>query len=444
MPKLDVGAQKFWALRLDPFFMRPLRVSRAKERALLVKSVPIKRMNDLVKSFKEDDFSKIVLLEGSRGSGKTTALKYVCEQIGSNPEVFIVFCNVSGLDVESPEELGAVVHKWILLSLCREIRRSAKLRRVIDLSNVSNTKEKVSLEELNFRIQNLIENISYWYSKIFICLDNIDKVRLEKWRLICEYFAQQQPFYESVTVHSLSKDAICYVVISSMIFMERILTKDSSYLGDNTIRIEKWDFDGISQLVEKRLEFACRKKDFDLNMFFTRDALQMIYASNDGNPRYVMSSCKALMQQASIDKVKPISKGFCSEHQDLLRGTSFFVVGDLELVRAIIRTEYAGQYLKLRSILRSGKHDPLLLVDKLILIYMNQSGKKKELEMPETQEDREILAYLTKTGLLPMETSSRRDVYNLYSPMLKMFDALYRRLQGDLDIMRLFFITSAM
>lgn len=438
LSSLDEQGKDYWSLDCDPFFKRPLKLSRNVDWSIFVRSSPGARLaGSLAKSFREDTHSKIIIMEGDKGWGKSTAIEYLGQLVKQDPSVFAAYCDAYGiLPFSSSEELAARLHPKLLRTILDSCRFDRRLSTSLVLEGEDTIKRAKREHKIEEYLELVLRQISYSYERILICVDNLDKVPFMLWSRLAEYFGEQQPFYETITDKCLDLKSICYTVFPMMSQAEKIITRDASYFGDNTLRLKMWAPKEIRELVQKRLYFAHKGHDFDINNFFTEESLKLIYERNDGNPRYCQEVCSKLLQQGSIDRIKLVSADFCNKYPDLTRSSSAFVVSDLELLSKIIRHDHAAIYMKLRSMLKEGRHDPGVVLGNLLVVYCRQRGIRSA-EVNDLETVDEVLDILSKYELLNRRTMHGEIIYTLSLGLREMIDTLYEKLHEDMGLVRL-------
>ncbi|MBU7027144.1 MAG: hypothetical protein HXS48_09385 [Theionarchaea archaeon] len=440
---LSHAALLFWNLKFDPFTTQPLMFNVYKDYDRLIKTSSIKAMKDIATQLVEDILSKKIIIKGNRGSGKTTAMRYLYKEMVSE-ETKSIFCEIMNLQDFSTEELRYSIHSAILLEIAKAIQSDNKIACDYNLKTVRDTVVWKSLPLIDSQICVLIELIFRYYEKLVLFIDNIDKPSTERISLWLEYFSTSQGFYESLISRGTT-----FLLIALQPFVAARLkqSKQTAYLIDSEVGVSQWSFIELNRLLESRLKLACNTpENFRLSSYFDSDARLALYISNDFNPRWTMQGARQTMQSAyelSQDKTskvlcRPIKKDFCNKYRDVMKGaipTPDF--RRFEIINDLVVRRHLNAYDKVKRCLQHNEASAFSLIEALISIW--ESG---------TYTDSQIVYILTKEELIARKRKttsiSQKDMYSVDPLVKSLIDFLDDSFYGDPDSIRYYLLTSSM
>lgn len=426
MYTLEEGGMRFWNLQFDPFSESPLCFEDYRDYDFLVKTSNINLMANICAQLSNDYVSKTFFLLGDRGSGKSSALRYLDSLLNekSNVNDISVYCNVLSLNDGGHDQIRDTLHKTLLDSLLEKVDTSDKLRQSIDALSIS---DKVlysnDLFAVDREIKRVLGKISHYYDRIFIFVDNLDKS--DAYRAFENYFKVNQGFYEEI------KKRKTFLFIAMKPFIGERLRKshETGFLDQKTFTMKGWSPDELNLLVSRRLQCAYSGYDFHLGKFFESDALNVIYERNRHLPRYVISSCRRLLERAyqssKQERVeipcKPIKKVFLRIHKDCIRGYRHGY-DDFGIVDSLVLENHPKAYELIEKCFRSNESMAYELTEALFSVRENG-----------TFHDKEVLQTLERMNIIQSITAQKKRRYQLVPLVDNLIHYLVNSMEDDIE-----------
>lgn len=430
---LNMTAMDYFGIRREPFFMDDISVSLMQTSDLLVKTRGIKDMNGLLDRFLNDKKSRIVLIEGHRGSGKTTAINYLFSELNKIREekgIFIISCSVDiPKAFPSHEEIKKFVHKTLLRTLIDEIQNHEYT--ITGVTQAEDAFRGDDLVQIDYEIHRLLHAVSSTYKRIIFFIDNLDKVEPRSWVEVERYFSSNQAFYTTKLLSGLQKDSYIYVVITAQKWMGTWLVNQVQYMmGGMEIRLEEWLLRETNLLFKKRIQWAC-DKEIDSRYYFESPALTYIHTINQALPRYVMRAWQQILNKAAEEKIRPIGLKFCKKYRELVKGINLEkdLVSNVQILDKRLRKECPTTYRKLFKCLGEVEAENVLnVIDALISVYLNNYT-----------DDVASTDLLLKFGLIEKAETKEGEItrYRVTKLVEQMFRITGEQFKGDVEAISL-------
>ncbi len=430
---LNMTAMDYFGIKREPFFMDDISVGLIQRSDLLVKTRGIKDMNGLLGNFLNDKKSRIVLIEGHRGSGKTTAINYLFSELFKIREeegIFIIFCSVDiPKAFPSHEEIKKVVHRTLLRTLIDEIQNHE-----YTITGVAQAEEAFKgddLVQIDYEIHRLLYAISSTYKRIIFFIDNLDKIEPRNWVEVERYFSSNQAFYTTKLLSGLQKDSYIYVVITAQKWMGTWLVNQVQYMmGGMEVRLDEWLLRETNLLFKKRIQWAC-DKEIDPKYYFEGPALTYIHTINQALPRYVMRDWQQIFKKDEEEKTRPIGLKFCKKYRELVKGINLEtnLASNVQVLDKRLRKECPTTYRRLFKCLEDVEAENVLnVMDALISIYLNNYT-----------DDMTTVDLLLKSGLIEKAESREGEVtrYKVTKLVEQMFKITGEQFKGDVEAISL-------
>lgn len=431
---LSMEAMNYFGLKIEPFFMDEISVGLIQSSDLLVKTRGINETNGLLQQFLNDKKSRIVLLEGHRGSGKTTTMNYMLSEILKIQEregIFPIFCSVSfSKAYPSHEEIKEYLHKALLIALIDTIQnRKFPVARIAEAENISRTDDLIQIDR---EIRRILYAISMSYPRIILFVDNLDKTEPRNWVEVERYFSSNQDFYTAKLLSGLGRKSIIYIVLATQKWMGTWLVNQVQYMmGGKELVLEEWTLGETHQLFKKRVQWASDRNSITLNSYFESQALIYIHTVNQALPRYIMRAWQQILNKAAEEKVRPVGLRFVRRYRELVKGISLEtdLVSNVEILDRRLRRECPRTYRKLFQCLESAEGENVLnVMDTLISIYSNGFSA-----------DKNSIDLLLKLGLI-VEKKTKKDEISQYTTA-KLVDQMLKitadQFGGDIEAISL-------
>ncbi|KYK32731.1 MAG: ATP-binding protein [Theionarchaea archaeon] len=430
---LSMAAMEYFKIKREPFFMDDIPVNLIQKWDLLVKTRGIKDMNGLMERFLNDKKSRIVLVEGHRGSGKSTAVNYLISELLKIKEeegIFILSCSVDIPKARpSHEEIKRYVHKTLLRTLIDKIQSLEYA-----ITGVAQAEEAFKGEDfvqIDHEIHRLLYAISSTYKRIILFIDNLDKSDPRNWVEVEQYFSSHQAFYTSKLMSGLQKDSYIYVVVTAQKWMGTWLVNQVQYMmGGMEIRLGEWLLRETNLLFKKRIQWAS-DKEINPKYYFESPALTYIHTINQALPRYVMRAWQQILNKAAEEKEQPIRLKFCKKYRELVKGIDLEsdLASNVEILDKRLRREYPKTYKKLFRCLEKVEAEHVLSVmDTLISIYLSKYT-----------DDKPSADLLLKHGLIEEMEIKEGEInrYKVTKLVEKMFKITEEQFKGDSEAISL-------
>ncbi|MFX1554998.1 MAG: ATP-binding protein [Promethearchaeota archaeon] len=383
----STGALRFWNLTQDPFSGFPLKFKSDRDFKILVKTETINVARDITKQIKESEFPISWLAKGSRGAGKSTAMRYIMTQLDQD-YVFPIMVNIDYVDDSDLNSLALSINRAIFSSIYLKLKDYESSTGTITYET-KDIEEIISCENLpriNLKIMELKNFLTRLYPKLLFIIDNLDKPRATDIDVYLDYFRTYQGFYEKLLLDSNSHIMIAVNPYMYSKFKTNIQVR---ILNGKKVEITNWEEEELTELIEKRLKTYCESSfDFQLSKFFTRDALEQIFRINSYNPSKTMNAVRQLMQKSYEESenpktnysLKPIRLDFVRRFQNEAQGFKGIITPkDFELVDShIIKNDnYLESYEIVKRCIESHDDISYEIIDGLITIY--EKGKINDL-----------------------------------------------------------------
>ena len=426
---MEKDASEFWNLKFDPFSGQPLKFKEDRDYEIMVRTTSIKAIDDLAAQLASEDLPKKIIVKGNRGSGKTTAMRYLYKKM-TTPGTKSIFCNIKSSEIDSVEKLRYCVHSEVLLEVKKALESSSDAVRDLGLhGTVCETIRLGNLPLMDERIMLLLEILSDNYEKLFIFLDNIDKSFEEKESLFLEYFSKDRGFYEFLISHGAT---FLFITLKPFIVDSLKRKEATQHLMEREVEMRQWTSSELDELVENRLKLACKTpNDFQLLDYFDDDARLTLYIRNHFNPRWTMRGAPKAMQKAyelNQDEVsdvvyKPINKDFCDRYPWMMKGTGIPDFKRFDVIHDFVVRDYYDAYTNVKECLQHNEVMAYSLVEAFVLIW---DWRKYPDEFTKN--------ILTQCGLIILNRraeNSQDDIYSLESSVNRLLNFLDESFHGD-------------
>ena len=232
-----------------------------------MKTRTIFAIKDIKNQFDESLTSRIILLHGNRGSGKTTAMRYFATLIKSNADQAFLEVPVY-LNINNYGDFEREVNKSILIGMKDHLQGEEKIGPNI-VKEVQESIRTFDTATINSQIRLLFKIFCRYYKKRIIFIDNLDKPVTKHMKMIFDYFVLSQSFYEYFI-----KTPNTFIFIALQPFIGEKISKDreTAFFAGRSIRIRLWTYKEMDDLVEKKFE-RVYNGEFELNNFFSKAAL---------------------------------------------------------------------------------------------------------------------------------------------------------------------------
>lgn len=442
MSLLDTGALNFWGLESDPFSGNPLMFDDYNDYLRRVKTSTISSMNDLSQQLSRDITSKRIILRGNRGTGKTTAMRYIFKDLAGNNSCKTIYCDILNLCDTSIEDAKLSIHSAILQEIMDDFNNDERLRKDYDFQAVERAISSRSVDLIDRHIMNFIKFVHNQYDKLFLFIDNIDKPSPERYPIFQDYFSTAQGFYEKII--SIGPTYL-FLPMQPYMISKLEMSKQTEYLADKVVEVRNWSFDELDELLEKRIKLAYKwKEGFNISKFFNRDARLILYTINDFNPRFVIKGSRKILQKAyDMNKegnkllCKPVKKDFANRFKESMKGAiGFPEFRKFETINDIVLREHFEAYNNIENCLKQHEGLAYEVIEGLLAVW----------ERRKYYEDR-IKAILSDQNsiLLKEDGKSREDdKYDIEPKIKNLIDFLFDAFYNDIDSVRYYLITSRM
>lgn len=438
---------------MNPFSTGPLNFSKESNINALIKAKHLHFLRGIYTGLDEEEFSRIYIIAGDRGSGKSTSLKYLDYLTwGRERNVGSILCDcpVNKTDLE---KLNVLIPARILKSLLEFMGRDSQIRENLWQFQSSDLPKHHKYLESNdsFQIENsiitLLEKISKVYNYVLISIDNLDKIEVSDWEIFNNYFTQNQGFIEKILNVGNFK-SVC-VLISMHKYMVKNISKQDSYLKGDIIDIPKWEYQHSKNLILKRLEVASRQKKFKHKYFITDEVLRMIYIKSNGNPRSAIILTGNLLNKAyEINEQERLGrkalepkfvKKYLSEiiGSDTISRFATLQKIDEDLLRYFHRTS-----INLEKCIKDNPNQAYELGK--LLIELSIGKNKKILDKSLRLKEKEIIDILIECNLILSSKKKKVTVYKLTQKAKKMMNFISMKLNNDKNLMLNYMITKFM
>lgn len=436
---LTTPALEFWNFGFNPFTRNPLEFKKDQE--IFVETSAIKLINQICGRFSADRSKKTILIEGNRGSGKTTALRHFdqcIKNLGSSKYLSIL-CEVNTLRDETYEEIEFTVNNQILISLLDYVNRHKELiPEELDFYKVFRVLKEENIMLTNEYIYLITNKIHEKFQKMVLIIDNLDKLNPKHYRNFETYFNRSQGFYEELN----STNGFFYVIFSMQNFLSAYLSRQVSYLGDERVTVSDWTRNELLELISKRIKYALKDgTKFSLTDFIEERVLDFLFGVNDYNPRFSIIATMKLFQKAyecnkKIEHqniCKPIKKEFLEKFSDIVvRKTGFSEYRDFRIIEQLAWERHKKALKFVGNTLRENKDFVYEIVTALLKIWQEE----------EFDENSAVIRKLDKNPIIKKELQHNR--FTLKFEVRKLFEFLDQNFNHDIDSIRLFLITSFM
>ena len=437
-------ALQFWRLKFDPIYRSPLQFGDYLDYEMLVKTRGIIEMTDLKKQFEDNPKPMILIVEGDRGSGKSTAIHYLFNKFYQDLEyiekrkILPIFCGVTNLVTDSAESIRKSFHLALLdaiIQTIRELRGTVVEFRSVDLTSAYASRERGSMVSINDNIYELLRYLSMWFQKTVLFVDNLDKADPSKYGLFEDFFLGEQDFLEyRILKHRAS------ILFTLQPFMYHRFKNQSelSYLGDKSINVQTWQKKDLDELIFRRLCLAYQGDTTNcrINHFFDPLALEEIYTRADYTPRHVLIAIKYIMQKAadmSEQKqqrfcLRPISKAFCSAYlPEAIANIQRAWFKIFATIDTYVASHYHDAFAMVKESVKSNPQYARELLDTLLLVWISKNS-----------DDKNAIEILCRQNLIHPLYKEEYEVAAKVSPLLSY---LFNTFSQDKNQVRYYFLT---
>ena len=436
---LTAPALKFWDFKFNPFTRNPLEFKEDNE--IFVETSAVRLIDQICGGFARDRSKKTILIEGNRGSGKTTALRHFdrsIRKLGSSKYLSIL-CEVNTLRDNSYDEIEFTVNNQILVSLLDYVNKHKELiPEEVDFDKVIRVLKEENITLTNEYIYLIVTKLQEKFHKMVLIIDNLDKTNPDHYRNFEAYFNRSQGFYEDLN----SSDGFFYIIFSMQNFLSVYLSRQVSYLGDERITVSNWTRNELLELISKRIKYALVDgAKVSLDDFIEEKVLDFIFGVNDFNPRFSIIATMKLFQKAYEcsgkmkyrDICRPIKEEFLKEFSDfVVKKTGFSEYRDFQIIEQLAWEKHKKALKLIRNTLQDNKDYVYEIVSALLKIW--QEGKFDESSV--------VISRLTSNPIVEKEPGPNR--FKLNSQVYTLFQFLDKHFYHDVDSIRLFLITSFM
>lgn len=213
-----------------------------------------------------------ILLSGEIGSGKTTLIQYILNQLGSDTEVAVIF----NTNVSPDQILGLILNELEL------------------------TPKKDKAENLDLISQFLITKYAKG-KRVLLIIDeaqNLSVETLEEVRMLSNLQTEDEPLLQ-------------IMLAGQPELITKLQTPDLRQFAQRiavNYHLTGLDREETGKYISYRLEKAAGRRDL-----FTPDALDMIYRMSNGIPRSINLLCQAALVYGFADEVQTIDKAIIEQ-----------------------------------------------------------------------------------------------------------------------------------
>ncbi len=464
--EFGTSAMKFWGLKNDPFKPTPLNFKNPLHYEYFVKTRTINALKDVKKQFLADSDSRIILLLGSRGTGKTTSMKYLSSIMSKEDEgAAFIECSINA----NLDDFRKTVHWSIFKAMRTYLIKNNKLtnEQMSYLYKISFQDNVIAIED---GIEQLSEIVCSHYTKRILFLDNLDKATdTNLFQTIQKYFRTQQMFYEKL----LEMDNIYIIIALLPIFRDLLTNQEVNFLAGNVIRVRPWTETELDSLFKRRLKASFIKKMKEkenenedpekenekdllrLNNIIETKARTLIYLNNDYNPRWALLAFKKVLTRyyeiylykkanESVPKYKSNTKldnpdgvdtlkeplvthRFCHTFSREVQATKNQPIPkiDFDIVDVYGRNKFKNAYNKIKNILLQFKDVRLEIIETMIEVHSHE----------------EIQDQLSLNKLMGIGMIQRSQDRYIFTPdVTRLFDYLYDGVNKNYSYLRYYFV----
>ena len=437
---LGRGAQKFWNLSHDPFSELPLQFKVPEDYSLLVKTTNINAMNNIYSGMENDRVSKVYIVLGERGCGKSTAQQYLYRIIDLGKEEknhFPIFCGINLVE-KNLDTIRLSIHHSILNSLIKKISKNRKLAKTLDMKRAQKISDSNSFLQMETEIKRLIEEIHEHYHKVSIFIDDLDKANARKYPMYEEYFKTMQSFYTDLC----SYPTFIFVAMLSYFGKRFEISDELSYLGRKVVQMKSWSKAELRSLLSKRLESAyIGPGNFSLYRIFDDESLDIIFEKNGMLPRYVVNGCRRLMHKAyeasEIDEpgttipCRPIKKVFCNYFPEFVVGHDIPVFISFKNIHGLVLQRYRRAYDLIKRCISRNENLIYQIVDGVFSVWKTN-----------TYHDKNILGIIERYNIANSYRTKKDVKYEVEPIISELLTYLYNTLDSDDESVKHYFIES--
>jgi hypothetical protein len=414
--ELGRGALTHWGLEEDRIATTPLSFEdkNSIDREFLVETKTVHAMRDIQTQLRKNFISRIVLLFGDRGAGKTSAMRFLRSLLEDDPDIAFIECPIQ-LDTSNVNEF----RKYIYISLLTRMVDFLLERELIDgkvHGAIYDTIDKGNHAIIASAVEAIFKKLSSAFLKRIIFLDDLDKVELEKHALLTNYFTIEQSFYNIFTKRS---NTYVFLALQENPGIEFTKDKNINWISGKTLIIKPWTDIELDNLLINRLEKVYVKGRFDLNRIFTSEARIIIYNHNRYNPRWSLIAVKKLLQKGYEENKNIIDGQFCLDNIDelsIVRDGHLVAQHDYHTLEVHLKHLYKAPNTRIENVIKRNVTNKHPLIKTLVSIF-----KDKEVE------DRVALNKLLDEGLVIRNNKK----YSLANDITKLFAYADNILDGD-------------
>ena len=232
----------------------------------------------------ENFYHKVFAVLGEFGSGKTTLINYLSENLCEKFNILYIKVNLRPIDhIKNIQNM----RNFVLSELYSKFFQNA------DLRNLS-IKDKISLED---KIDQILNILSPKYDGFLIFIDELH--RITEYEYVLNFFKYEQGFFEDL----ISKYNLFFIVSGREEWTERLNLPDYGGIFTEIIHLPNWSHypNNAYELIEKRLiEVANTPDNFEMPIAF--DAIKILLTTIK-NPRDILKSIKDLFEKTSGEKI---------------------------------------------------------------------------------------------------------------------------------------------
>lgn len=418
---LSQEALEYWGLDDDGVITPdPLSFEENSDHQLLVKTSIVNQITGIRSQLNKDTVrSRVVLLFGMRGSGKTTVMRYLNTLVSDKDDLCFIECQISP-DTTNLTEFKKSVHKSILRAMAIYLHQKKKVTQEFH-DEVQGVIQKNNNDAIRLKLENVFKVVCSSFGKRIIFIDDLDKIEFENQAIVRNYFIQEQGFYNIFTRRN---NNLVFIALQDLPAIDYTHDINLNYLVGKIINIRQWSNLELDELLTRRLQSVYLRGHFRLEDFFTSPARIMIYNSNEYNPRWSLAAVRKLLNRAylvSADNTepKPLDENFCSLYSDDVKAIRKSDPPDLQnynILEGHVRGLYKGANSKIVQVITKYPSRRFELIKTLVAVYNNM-----EIESYAAADT------LDSEGLI-QRTSKK---YVLATDLVKLFDHIDRNLHHD-------------
>lgn len=261
-----------------------------------------------------------LLVIGERGSGKTTLMHYLRNQLLNTPlkkKVLPLFLSMSAYNISSKQDFGSEFYSNFLLSMINAIARCNKgvdsnkyIRRLHAIYSSKFLKETNVTEQLEEMVKEVLRDVSN-FEVLVILVDNLDKYVPEVYEDVIDYLDENKETYERTLVQYANSIGLelAFIMATSLDHHNVLLKVLKKMKSSETISIHlDWDLGYLYELVRKRLIFSSISEGSKIDDFLNDKAIFKLYLACQKNPRLFQVLCERSMVTAMQFDFLPVGE----------------------------------------------------------------------------------------------------------------------------------------